>query len=63
MPSSISQLVKPVIEVCEHYDVVPWQLTPAALDRYFAGPGKRARKTVLAKINKVDRAALSRPWL
>ncbi|WP_405996210.1 site-specific integrase [Streptomyces sp. NBC_00986] len=54
MPASIDQLVKPVIELCEHYDVVPWQLTPAALDRYFAGPGKRARPTVLAKINKID---------
>ncbi|WP_328432596.1 tyrosine-type recombinase/integrase [Streptomyces sp. NBC_00453] len=54
MPSSIDQLVKPVIELCEHYDVVPWQLAPAALDRYFAGPGKRARSTVLAKISKID---------
>ncbi|MFC9682827.1 tyrosine-type recombinase/integrase [Streptomyces sp. NPDC056948] len=54
MPASIDQLVKPVIELCEHYDVVPWQLTPTALDRYFAGPGKRARATVLAKINKID---------
>ncbi|GAA5702467.1 hypothetical protein [Streptomyces avermitilis] len=54
MPASIDQLVKPVIELCEHYDVVPWQFTPTALDRYFAGPGKRARATVLAKINKID---------
>lgn len=23
MPSSIDQLVKPVIELCEHYDIVP----------------------------------------
>ncbi|WP_328778388.1 hypothetical protein OIE52_47385 [Streptomyces canus] len=30
MPSSIDQLVKPVIELWEHYDVVPWQLAPAA---------------------------------
>ena len=54
MPASIDQLVKPVIELCEHYDVVPWQLTPTALDRYFAGPGTRARSTVLAKISKMD---------
>lgn len=54
MPASIDQLVKPVIEVCEHYNVVPWQLTSAALDRYFTGPGKRARSTVRAKINKID---------
>lgn len=40
--------------MCEHYDIVPWQLTPAALVRYFAGPGKRARSTVRAKISKID---------
>ncbi|GAA3246776.1 site-specific integrase [Streptomyces labedae] len=54
MPSSIDQLVKPVLEICEHYDLVPWQLTPTLLDRYFAGPGKRARPTVRTKINKID---------
>ncbi|GJF20970.1 tyrosine-type recombinase/integrase [Streptomyces sp. HO565] len=54
MPSSIDQLVKPVLEVCEHYDLVPWQLTPTLLDRYFAGPGKRARPTVRTKINTID---------
>ncbi|MFC7983402.1 site-specific integrase [Streptomyces sp. NPDC057336] len=43
-----------MIEVCEHYNVVPWQLTSASLHRYFAGPGKRARSTVRAKINKID---------
>ncbi|MFG3369540.1 hypothetical protein ACIPWY_31655 [Streptomyces sp. NPDC090032] len=41
MPSTIDQLAKPVLEVCEHYDLVPWQLTPTLLDRYFAGPGMR----------------------
>ncbi|MFB7270688.1 tyrosine-type recombinase/integrase [Streptomyces sp. NPDC056244] len=55
MPSSIDQLVKPVIEVCEFYDLVPWQLAPRDLDRYFAGPGKRARSTVRAKISNIDR--------
>ncbi|WP_369192374.1 hypothetical protein [Streptomyces sp. R08] len=54
MPASIDQLVKPVIELCEYCDVVQWQLTPTALDCYFAGPGKRARSTVLAKISKID---------
>ncbi|MFJ5812040.1 alpha/beta hydrolase [Streptomyces sp. NPDC093093] len=47
--SSISRLVKPVIELCEHDDIVPWHLTPAAGDRCFAGRGKRARTTVRAK--------------
>ncbi|WP_329448841.1 hypothetical protein OG906_37860 (plasmid) [Streptomyces sp. NBC_01426] len=47
--SSISRLVKPVIELCEHHDIVPWHLTPAAGDRCFAGRGKRARTTVRAK--------------
>ncbi|WAU78497.1 hypothetical protein O1Q96_01320 (plasmid) [Streptomyces sp. Qhu-G9] len=32
MPTSIDQLVKPVIELCELYGVVPWRLTPTALD-------------------------------
>ncbi|RSO07051.1 integrase [Streptomyces sp. WAC 06783] len=54
MPASVDQLVKPVIEVCEHYDIVPWQLTAAQMDRYFAGPGKRARSTVRAKIKNID---------
>ncbi|MFD3524872.1 tyrosine-type recombinase/integrase [Streptomyces sp. NPDC058653] len=55
MPSSIDQLVKPVIEVCEFYDLVPWRLVSRDLDRYFAGPGKRARSTVRAKISNIDR--------
>jgi hypothetical protein len=41
MPNTIDQLVKPVIEVCEFYDLVPWRLVPRDLDRYFAGPGKQ----------------------
>ncbi|MFD9379371.1 hypothetical protein ACFWBH_28245 [Streptomyces sp. NPDC059999] len=32
MPSSISRLVKLVIELCEHYDIVPWHLTPAGAE-------------------------------
>lgn len=54
MPSTIDQLVKPVIEVCDHYGLVPWELTPKHVDRYFAGPGKRARGTVRTKINNID---------
>lgn len=40
MPSTVDQLVKPVLEIDEHSDLVPWQLSPTMLDRYFAGPGK-----------------------
>ncbi|SBW28002.1 hypothetical protein FDG2_5496 [Candidatus Protofrankia californiensis] len=36
-------LLQPVTELCGFYDLVPWRLTPGHLDRYFAGPGKRAR--------------------
>ncbi len=54
MPGTIDQLVKPVIELCEYYDTVPWRLQPKQLDHYFAGPGKRARATVRAKITKID---------
>jgi hypothetical protein len=28
MPGTIDQLVKPVIELCEYYDTVPWRLQP-----------------------------------
>lgn len=54
MPQTIDQLIKPVIELCEFYDVVPWRLAPKHLDQYLAGAGKRARSTVRAKINKID---------
>ncbi|MGW7276477.1 tyrosine-type recombinase/integrase [Streptomyces sp. NPDC054864] len=54
MASSIDQLVKPVIEICDHYGLVPWELSPGHVDRYFAGPGKRARGTVRTKINNID---------
>ncbi|MGW1641522.1 tyrosine-type recombinase/integrase [Streptomyces lavendulae] len=54
MPQTIDQLIKPVIELCEFYDVAPWRLAPKHLDQYFAGVGKRARSTVRAKINKID---------
>jgi integrase/recombinase XerC len=40
-PSTLERLTRPVIEVCEHFGVVPWQLTPRHVDQYFAGPGKR----------------------
>lgn len=53
-PTTLDKIVKPVIEVCDFYGVVPWRLTPRELDRYFAGPGKRGHATVRAKINRID---------
>ncbi|MEY9997553.1 hypothetical protein ABIE67_009672 [Streptomyces sp. V4I8] len=53
-PTTLDGLIKPVIEVCEYYGTVPWQLTPREVDKYFAGPGKRAQSTVRGKINKID---------
>jgi integrase/recombinase XerC len=52
--STLDQLVKPVIEVCQHYGVVPWRLTPRQVDRYFAGPGKRGRSTLRQKLANID---------
>lgn len=54
VPHTIDLLVKPVIEICEHYGTVPWKLEPRDLDQFFAGPGKRARATVRSKITKID---------
>lgn len=45
-PSTLDNLVKPVVEVCDFFGLLPWQLTPREVDRYFAGPGKRAPSTV-----------------
>ncbi|MFF8873362.1 hypothetical protein [Streptomyces massasporeus] len=54
MPGTIDKLVKPVIELRDHYATVPWRIEPKHLDRYFAGVGKRARSTVRAKITNID---------
>lgn len=53
-PSTIDQLIKPVIEVCDFYGTVPWHLTPREVDKYFAGPGKRAHNTHRKKLNHID---------
>jgi integrase/recombinase XerC len=50
----LDKLVKPVIEICEHYGLAPWRLTSRQLDSYFAGPGKRARSTMRQKLNRID---------
>lgn len=52
--STLDNLIKPVIEVCDYYGVVPWRLTAREVDRYFAGPGKRAHSTTRKKINSID---------
>lgn len=54
MPGTIDQLIKPVIEVCEYFQLVPWQLQPRHVDHYFSGPGKRARSTIRTKMNQID---------
>ncbi|MER7694701.1 site-specific integrase [Streptomyces sp. NPDC097610] len=53
-PSTLDRLVKPVIEVCDFYGLVPWRLTPREVDRYFAGPGRRAQSTIRGKLTKID---------
>jgi integrase len=53
-PSTLDNLVKPIIEICDFYGVMPWRLTPRQVDKYFAGPGKRAHSTVTQKIGKID---------
>ncbi|MEV4282784.1 tyrosine-type recombinase/integrase [Actinoplanes xinjiangensis] len=53
-PNTLDQLVKPVIEVCQHYGAMPWRLTSRQVDLYFAGPGKRGRSTMRQKLNRID---------
>jgi integrase/recombinase XerC len=53
-PATLDGLVKPVIEVCEHYGLAPWRLTPRQVDKYFAGEGKRSSATVRRKMNQID---------
>lgn len=52
--TTLDRLVKPIIEVCEHYGVVAWRLSPRQVDMYFAGPGKRGRSTTRQKLNLLD---------
>ena len=53
-PATLDGLTKPIIEVCQHYGLAPWRLTPRQLDKYFAGAGKRASATVRRKMNQID---------
>lgn len=52
--TTLDRLVKPVIEVCEHYGLAPWRLAPRHVDKYFAGEGKRSSGTVRQKMNQID---------
>lgn len=52
--ATLRGLLQPVTELCRFYDLMPWRLTPGHLDRYFAGPGKRAHATVRGKLAKID---------
>jgi len=45
-PRTLEGLVKPIIEVCDYYGLPPWRITSRYLDRYFAGPGRRAGATM-----------------
>ncbi|MGH3235497.1 MAG: hypothetical protein ACRDOH_20055, partial [Streptosporangiaceae bacterium] len=49
--TTLDRLTRPVLEVCEHYGLAPWRLTPRQAGQYFAGSGKRARSTVRQKMN------------
>ncbi|MFF8798071.1 hypothetical protein [Streptomyces globisporus] len=43
-PSTLENLVRPVLELCSFYDLVPWRLTPRHVDRFYtrgAGPVRR----------------------
>ncbi|WP_433616883.1 hypothetical protein ACQP2P_16125 [Dactylosporangium sp. CA-139114] len=52
--TTLQQLIRPVIEVCDFYECVPWQLTPGRLDQYFVGPGRRAPATMRKKLLNID---------
>ncbi|MEV4078616.1 hypothetical protein [Nonomuraea fuscirosea] len=52
--TTLDRLTKPVLEICEHYGLAPWRLTPRQVDKYFAGVGKRGRSTVRQKMNIID---------
>ena len=52
--TTLDRLTKPVLEICGHYGLAPWRLTPRQVDKYFAGAGKRGRSTVRQKMNIID---------
>nr|WP_093802084.1 site-specific integrase [Streptomyces sp. Wb2n-11] len=52
--STLENLIRPVVEVCDYYHLPPWRITPRHVDQYFAGPGKRAGATVRQKMTRID---------
>lgn len=52
--TTLDRLVKPIVEVCEHFGLAPWRLTPRQVDSYFAGVGRRKASTVRQKLNMID---------
>ena len=42
--TTLDRLTRPVLEVCEHYGLVPWRLTPRQVDQYFAGRASAAAR-------------------
>ena len=52
--STLDRLIKPVLEICDHYDLPPWRLEPRRVDAYFVGEGRRERPTTRRKLNQLD---------
>lgn len=53
-PRTLHGLIKPTIELCDFYDLFPWEITPRHLDQYFSGAGKGATSTVRGKLLRID---------
>ncbi|MFF3001095.1 hypothetical protein ACFVTC_42265 [Streptomyces sp. NPDC057950] len=52
--STLENLIRPVVEVCDYYRLPPWRITSRHVDQYFAGPGKCAGSTVRQKMTRID---------
>ena len=54
-PATLEGLTKPIIEVCEHYGLAPWRLTPAASRQVLRrGRASASSATVRRKMNQID---------
>ncbi|MCP3013005.1 site-specific integrase [Nocardiopsis dassonvillei] len=51
---SLTELTRPVFQLCEHYGVAPWKLKPKHVDQFYAGPGKRALTTLRKDLGAID---------
>ena len=52
--TTLDRLVKPVLEICEHYGLAPWRLTPRQVDKYFAGSASAAARPCGRRLNLID---------